>query len=124
MPDFTAAYSSGVTLEQWTDPPLGNVPTRINPSAAYPHRRHVGSTGVQVELTATVGGVVGEVDANLGGRLFIGDFAEAPEFPFPPITNPAGQSSVQRFTPQAVGHYTFILRRTDGGGVFVHVDVE
>jgi len=123
MPDFTADFTGGASVVVWQDPALGSQPSRINPSPEHPHRRHVGSTGVQVEITATVLGVVGEVDANLGGRLFIGELAESASAPKPAVSSPAGQSSVQRFTPTAPGHYTFVLRRESGGGIFHHIDI-
>ncbi len=123
MPNFDAEFTSGTTIGVWSDPALGAIPTRINPAPGHPHRRHNGTLSSQVEITATVGGVLGEVDANLGGELFIGDIAESPVLPHPNVTSPAGQSSVQRFTPEVAGHYTFILRRENGGGFYLHVDV-
>lgn len=123
MADFTARFTAGATVEQWTDPASGGVPTRINPFPEHPHRRHVGAVGVQVEITATVSGVEGEVDANLGGLLFAFHFAELPAFPPPAVSNPAGQSSVQRFTPAAVGHYSFKLKREEHGEIYFHLDV-
>jgi hypothetical protein len=126
MADFTAAFTAGVTVESWTDPVSGNKPSRINAFPEHPHLRHVGTVGVEVEVTATVNGVAGEVDSNLGGRLFTATFAETPsEFLlFPDFSNPAGQSSVQRFTPDAAGHWTLRLKRLDGGGaIYFHLDV-
>ncbi len=123
MANFAAKYTSGTTIGVWEDPALGDKPTRINPAPGHPHRRDLGSLSTQVEITASVGGVLGEVDANLGGELFIVAFAEAPVAPFPPFSSPAGQSSVQRFTPEVAGHYTIILRRENGGGEYFHLDV-
>jgi len=129
VPDFSADFSSGTTLEEWSDPDSVSTPSRLNVYSETPPLRAVGTTGVQVEITATVpafGGVVGEVDANLGGRLFALHFAEVPSLPPPAISNPAGQTSVQRFTPPVAGHYSVRLERigATGGSVFLHVDVQ
>jgi hypothetical protein len=39
------------------------------------------------------------------------------------VSSPAGQSSVQRFTPVAVGHHTFKLKREEHGEIYFHLDV-
>ncbi len=126
MADFRVTLSSGVTLEPWDDPQSVSPdrPSRINPRPEHIHKRHVGTSGVQVELTATVDGVAGEVDANLGGELFSAVFLETPSLPPPSLSNPAGQSSIQRFTPSEPGHFTLQLSRANHGGVIVHVDVD
>lgn len=126
MADFAVAFTSGVTLEPWDDPQSVSPdrPSRINPRPEHIHKRHVGTTGVQVEVTATVDGVAGELDSNLGGELFSSSFLETPTLPPPSLSNPAGQSSIQRFTPGAVGHYTLQLNRSNHGGVILHVDVD
>jgi hypothetical protein len=123
MPDFSATFTSGTTLEPWTDPADGSRPTRLNPITNREHKRRVGTVGVQIEVKATVGGVLAPLDAALGGRLFLGMMAEHPGLPVA-ITPVALQSSIQRFTPVQVGHYCFVLRRDAGGGLFMHVDVE
>jgi hypothetical protein len=124
VPDFGVRFTSGVTLEAWTDPPEGSArPTRLNALANRGHKRRVGLVGTEIELTATVGAAVGPLDAALDGRLFLGMFAEYVA-PRPAITTPVGQSSVQRFTPAAAGHYTFTLRRDGGGGIYIHFDVQ
>jgi len=128
MADFSADFTSGVTVTEWSDPPLGNLPTRLNAFTETPHLHAIGTTGTQVEITATVppfDGVAGEVDGNLGGRLFALHFAESAILPPPSISSPAAQSSVQRFTPALAGHYTLRLERVGvtGGSVFLHVDV-
>lgn len=122
MPDFGATFTAGVTGTTWEDPASGGKPTRINPRPGLPHRRRVGSVGVQLTVTAVVAGVSAPLDAALGGRLFTGTLAETPGA-LPPVTSPGGQSSVQRFTPTVAGHYTFVMRRQDGGGQWLHVDV-
>jgi hypothetical protein len=123
MADFTAAFTAGTAIAEWLDPPSGGTPTRTNPFAEHPHLRRVAALGDEIEVTATVGGVAGELDSNLDGRLFFVLFIEWPG-PLPALSNPAGQSSVQRFTPTAVGHYSFKLERVDGGSVIMHVDVQ
>ena len=72
MADFAVALTAGVTLDPWDDPQSVSPdrPSRINPRPEHIHKRHVGTTGFQVEVTATVGGVSGELDSNLGGELF------------------------------------------------------
>jgi hypothetical protein len=124
--DFAAAFTAGVTLEPWDDPSSVSPdrPSRINPRPEHIHKRHVGTTGVEVEVTATVAGVAGPLDATLGGELFSLSFHEGPTLPFPAVSSPAGQSSILRFTPSAVGHYTVQLSRPNHGGVILHVDVD
>ena len=123
MPDFSAAFTAGATLVPWTDPPDGVArPTRLNAIADHGHTRRVGAVGAQVTITARVAGVTAPLDAALGARLFLGMFAETPGSD-PVISTPAGQSSVQQFTPSAAGHYTFTLRRELGGALFMHLDV-
>lgn len=123
MPDFGARFTAGTTLEPWSDPPLGARPSRVNGFLEQPQRYQHGVVGNQVTLTASVGGVAGPLDAALGGRLFLGWFAECPGTR-PTVATPAGQSSVRRFTPVDPGHYTYVLRRQGGGGVILHLDVE
>jgi len=129
VPDFSATFTSGVSVGEWTDPASVSTPSRTNAFSETPHLRAVGTTGTEIEITATVpafDGVSGEVDGNLGGRLFALHFAEVPQLPPPSITSPGGQSSVQRFTPGAAGHYTMRLERmgATGGSVFLHADVQ
>jgi hypothetical protein len=122
VPDFSATFTAGATLVAWTDPPDALRPSRLNPIVGHGHRRRLGAVGVGVTITATVGGVSAPLDSALGARLLTGMLAEAPGAP-PAITTPAGQSSVQSFTPAVVGHYTFVLRRDGGGGLILHLDV-
>lgn len=126
MADFRVAFTSGVALEPWDDPASVSPdrPSRINPRPEHIHKRHVGAVGVQVVVTASVGGVAGPLDATLGGELFSGTFLEGPSMPYPPLTSPAGQSSVQRFTPTETGHFTLQINRENHGGIIVHVDVD
>lgn len=122
MADFSARFTGGPTLTIWRDPPLETKPSRINPLPQYPHRYHRADVNFEIEITATVDGVEGPLDSALDGRLFLGWLAEYPE-PKPMVTSPPGQSSIRRFTPTAVGHYTYVLRRKSGGGIILHVDV-
>ena len=123
MADFRAEFTSGAAVVPWTDPASGSRPGRLNPRAEHPHRGHEGDLGVQVEVSARVGGVLAPLDAALGGELFTAFFAESPVFPAPALTSPGGQSSVVRFTPLVAGHYTLRLVREAHGSLFVHVDV-
>jgi hypothetical protein len=124
MPDFSARFIDGVSLETWEDPATVSParPSRTNPAPQRPARYWLGTVGTPIEVQATVDGVEGEVDANLGGRTFISWFAECPS-PRAPIAHPPGSSSVSTFTPRQPGHYTLVLRRKEGGGIFLHVDV-
>lgn len=123
MPDFRATFTGGTTLGPWTDPPDGGArPSRQNASLDRGHLRRLGTVGAEVELTATVDGVDAPMDAALDDRLFLCMFAEHPGA-VPSVSHPAGQSSVQRFTPASAGHYCFVLRRDGGGGFFLHLDV-
>ncbi len=127
MSDFRIGFSSGVTLEPWEDPAdvPGDRPSRLNARPEHPHTRHVGALGVQIELTATTAdGIVGPLDAGLGGVLFTAVLAEFPFFPPPAFSSPAGQSSVKRFTPNALGHYTIQVARIGHGSIYAHVDVD
>jgi hypothetical protein len=124
MPDFLARFAAGTTLETWSDPPLGDRASRINPFNQRPHRYRRALLGEEVEVEAAVAGVSGPLDAALGGRLFFGWFAEHASTSPPAVTSPPGQSSVRRFTPGQTGHYTYVLRRTGGGGIILHLDVE
>ena len=132
MPDFDAALTSGTAIATWDDPQrapgtLGSddkgAPSRINPSYAASLLRATGAIATEIEITATVGGVVAPLDAALGGRLFQAWAVEWPGAIMPVFTSPAGQSSIQRFTPAAAGHYTIGIRREGGGAVILHVDV-
>lgn len=125
MPDFRAAFTSGVASVPWTDPPSddGSKPSRLNPRVQRPHRRRRGTVDTPIQVTATVGGVAGPLDAALSGRLFFGWLAEFPGGSRPGLLHTAGHSSVVHFTPRVAGHYTLVLRRTGSGGVILHVDV-
>lgn len=123
MADFEPRFTAGATLEPWTDPLVGTRPSRLNPAANRPHQRRRVVSGALVSVSARVGGVTAPLDAALGGRLFVAWFVEYPSVSPPALSSPAGQSSLQRFTPTTAGHYTLVLRRAGGGGVLLHFDV-
>lgn len=123
MPDFTLQVT-GVTVGAWEDPASLDEPSRLNPFTGRSARRYLGVVGVAITLTAVVGGTVSPLDTALDGRLFAAASAHAPH-PHPvSFYGATGQSSVQTFTPLAVGHYLVYLRRQGGGKVFAHIDVE
>ncbi|HET9930939.1 MAG TPA: hypothetical protein VFQ35_09640, partial [Polyangiaceae bacterium] len=68
------------------------------------------------------GGVAGCPDSQLGGRTFDAWFAESPELPLGPSFS-VGFTSRIYYTPHLVGHLVLVVRRRDGGGVVLHVDV-
>jgi hypothetical protein len=123
VPDFSARFSAGTTLEVWSDPDDDDGagrPSRLNPTGTHPHKRRRATVGQQVVVTATVDGVSGPADAALGGRLFLGMLSECPDRPG--LSSPANHTSVQRFTPRVAGHYTIVVRRDGGGAVILHMD--
>jgi hypothetical protein len=122
VPDFSVRFSDGTTVQRWTDPPTDALPSRINAAPNRPPLRQVASVGSEVEVSAIVDGDEAPLDGALGGRLFYGWWIEYPTVDPPGLTLPAGQSSVRRFTPALSGHYTYCLRRMDGGGYILHVD--
>lgn len=127
MPNFTLRPTSDVATVPWEDPALGERASRVNPSAVAPHRHFVVPAHEEVEVTVTPDGAVeGALDSALAGNVFVAWFAEVPgdRGLWPIITQPAGQSTVQRFTPHKAGHYTLVVRRLVGGAVIFHVDVE
>jgi hypothetical protein len=127
--DFTASFSAGTTLEDWTDPADVARPSRINPTERHGFKRRTGSIGVEVVITARVDGVDGPLDSALDGVLFVAACIEYPTATPPALAPDTGQSSVQRFTPTLAGHYTFCVRHVEGdgsrngGAVLLHLDV-
>lgn len=122
MPDFTVAFDSGVAPEPWEDPGLGDIPSRINFDAEHPQVRLVATVGVLVVFQATVDGVLAPLDVALGGRLFAVTMAEYPTPSPVSVNGVVARSAIQSFTPNAAGHYTFVMRREDGGGIWLHID--
>jgi len=135
VPDFSARFTSAnVTVVDWDDPERAagtfgpndpGAPSRLNPSPGHPMRRpRCPDNGSTVTVKATVGGVEGELDANLGGRLFYAWWLEYPGAAAPVFSNPGGQTSAQSFLPLDQGHHLFGIARVDGGAVLFHLDVE
>lgn len=135
MPNYTVRITGGGAQVPWTDPASENppAPSRLNPNPIHPHtyRRVVTDqldpdTEVTVTIEATVAGVEGPLDVDLGGDLFTGAWASySGPFP-PPFSQPAGQSSVFeiKLTSVSPGHFVFRVARANGGHVLVHFDNE
>lgn len=131
MSDFRLFVTGGVTLEPWEDPAstVGgrDLPSRLNPHPDHPHMRYVGSVGTQITLTAAVPGLgSAPLDGALtDGKLFTAQCIEVPgDHGAPAFSSPAGQSSVQHFTPLDTGHHTVQVSREDHGAIIVHIDVD
>lgn len=125
MANFSLLPSgTGLTVAVWTDPVVGQKPSRLNAAAAHPHRYYqaIQNTG-PVTVTATVDGASAPLDATLAGETFTSSFVEVPIWPAPSITLTAGQSSVASFIPTRTGLHLFVMRRINGGAVGVHVYV-
>jgi hypothetical protein len=129
MPNFDLRLAAGASLAQWHDPdPAPNTadsrPSRLRPHPGQPFLRWLGKVGILVELRAIVAGVEAPLDGALGGNLFTAFFAEQPYGGPHGMTQPAGQSSRVRFTPLTPGHYLVGIRRTNGGAILLHLDVD
>jgi len=128
MPDFDARFFSGTTVRYWDDPADLARPSRLNPTKGRPFKRHVATVGVEVEVQAYLSGLGwAPLDSALPSdptqRLWLDlEFVEFPSPVRPVATSPAGQSSVQRFTPDTAGHYTLRFSRPEGGAINMHVD--
>jgi hypothetical protein len=136
MPDFTARVTTPSSTLEFAD--TFNVPARLNPVAGHPHRYvQVVDSLTSVVAKATVGVVEGELDANLGGRLFQWWWVQWPNYPamppgrsLPTITTGAGQSSVATLAafPSAeasfLGLWLLMCWREGGGGVMLPFNVE
>lgn len=124
MADFSVTIIGG-TQTAWTDP-AGVSPDRASRIKNDPdHLRSYRAFGVTtVQVKAIVSGVVGPLDAALGGRLFTAAWIEWSGDSPPPISSPAGQSSVVNCVDLAAGHYVLRLRRDAGGAWLVPFDVE
>lgn len=120
MPDFSIRFTAGVTPTIWDD--HATAVSRINPRPMHPHKYQRATVGIEVEVRMTWGGVEAPPDIDLA-TPFSSDFAETPGA-VPAITSPAGQTSVQRFTPNAVGHYLWMVRHEGGGAIGLHLDAE
>lgn len=127
MADFTTAFTTGATSEQWLDPAeTGGLmrPSRLNARVGHPHTRWTGKVGTQITVSAIVGGVTAPLDTALGGRLFSAWFVQSPEpGPWVMPESPVGQSSVRSFYPKYPGHYVVGFYRAAGGIEHIHMDV-
>jgi len=122
MADFTANITSGAIRIVWAD---DATPSRINPLPDRAHTYWTTSIGQTITVTATVGGTVAPLDGALGGRLFYAKWSEWPAGWAPPnVVVTPGQSSVMTFTPLALGHYVFVMKRQVGGGIMIPFEVE
>ena len=123
MPDFTARFAVGTSIKDWLDPATETKPSRINSRPGYPQKRVVGTVGVEVEIRMTIATADAPLDSNklVGGRNFVATMVDGQTHS---IQGVAGQSSVQKFTPTAAGHYHIRIRRPQGGAVHLHLDVE
>lgn len=126
MPNFLIRPSAGFVLTPWDDhETLGTGVSRINPVAARPTRYLKATIGVMVEISAIVDGSEGPLDTGLGGDLFSSDFGEHPcPGPIGATEFAPGSTSIQQFTPTVLGHYLWVMRRTNGGAIGVHFDCE
>jgi hypothetical protein len=122
MADFTLRPTSGVTVVDWFDEATGAHASRLNAEEGFPHRNYQAPIGTAIVVKATVGGVEGEIDSNLGGRLFLHWFTEHPTSP-PAITSGVGFSSVATFIPTIAGNYLLTFYRAGGGSVSVPIEV-
>jgi hypothetical protein len=119
MPNFDVRITAGATRAVWTDPADGDRPSRLNYDEKRPHTYRETTVGETVTISAVVDGVVGPLDAALGGDLFTTWFAEAPTWPAPALSSPVGQSSVVSFAPVHPGHHSVVFLRASGGRVLV-----
>ena len=128
MPNFDAAVFGASTLP-WPDPPgSGGEPSRLHPDVPYPQLLWVaapGVSGITISIRCTVNGVESPVDATLGGNLFSWAWVDQPLATAPVWTSPAGQSSIRNITFLAgtEAHFSVLVRRANGGGIIVPLDV-
>lgn len=119
--DFSRAT---VTISTWNDDTASV--GRINPLPDAPHRFYHATkptgTTARIQIAASVNGNV-KPDSDLGGSLFSLTPIELPGFA-PAVHADSGWSSVFDVLLSDEGHYTYLLSRSDGGGVVVHFDVE
>lgn len=123
MADFELQVTAGATVVDWLDEPNGAVPSRLNPAAGAPHKNYRAKVGQGVVVKAVVGGVAGEVDSNLGGRLFSCWWAEKPLGPNTTIIQSVGHSAVASFVPVWPGNYLLVFYRPSGGSIGIPIEV-
>lgn len=125
MPDFSANIDT-YNVAVWTDPATGSAASRLNDFAGKPRRyRRVSSPGT-ISLGAWVDGVHIPLDAALGGRLFLVSWVQWNGPYPPPLSQPAGQTSLAHctLTPDHFGYFEVLFWRPGGGGVLVPFNVE
>lgn len=129
---FTSNPRTIVKLKRWTDTTgTGSQPNRLRAErGAEPYYRLAtvtggGSIAKRVQIAAAVDGKV-LADSALGGNLFALSWIEAPGASpmFPVVNQDAGWSAVFDCSLKTPGHYCAMLRRTAGGSVMLHFDVE
>ena len=120
MPNFDAVFTASGSRQVWTDAATLTKPSRLNNDERRPHTYRRCITSLPATVSAIVDGVVGPLDAALGGDLFEWWFGEYPTAGPPPATSsPGGQTSVVSFTPAHLGFYLLVASRTDGGRLLV-----
>jgi hypothetical protein len=119
MPNFEARFTAGASRAVWTDPADSTRPSRLNGLEVRPHTFREVIVGEPVTISAIVDGVVGPLDAALGGDTFSAWFAECPEWPAPSLSSPGGQSSVVTFAAEHAGHHLVVFLRSSGGRLLV-----
>lgn len=126
MPDFQVRVTGGAALATWSDAPTAQRPSRLNHAAAHPPKYHRAIPPATVTVAAVVGGVVGPLDAALGGRLFLVSWAEwSGQSPAPIAQAPGASSSASvSFGAQHLGHHLLLFWREGGGAVAVPIEVE
>ena len=125
--DYASTFGlATLATRVWNDDT--SLPSRVNPTLRASHlfllaTIPVGGTG-DIHLEATIGGVV-LPDSALGGDLFAVTALETPDG-VAPLTGEleTGWSALQFVRLEAEGHYTLEFRRTAGGAIIFHVDVE
>lgn len=126
MAVFTIAIVASAVIADWTDPPFGDLPSRLT-TPRHPARyyRVKGPLPTDVQFKALVGGA--EVnDAGLGGRSFSWTFASVGNGPVPGFTTPGGSSyhATVRFRAFNTGFWLIRATLPQSGNVLVGVNVE
>ena len=126
--DYETLGRAAMSREFWTDDTGtgSQEPDRLNQSSYAAHRYYRAQfpTGTikRVQIAASINGVV-TPDVDLGGKLFS---LIAIEYPVgaPAVFQSSGWSSVFDVSIRDEGHYTWVVMREDGGGIFLHLDAE
>jgi hypothetical protein len=123
LADFDVRVISGVTIDRWTDPASSTgKPSRVRSRPGRPQLYWKGKAGQVIVLQAVVNGFVAPPDSGLGGRLFSPYLPEG--FGPPYFAATANFSSIVRWTPTSPGHHVVGIRRTNGGAMLLHFDIE